>query len=432
MPGANCAFPQCGASRTAKYSGLGIFQVSTRSSERYVLWRKAVFDVLTKYREEDSNFKQLMASGNVWTCERHYKLEDIEFTNTGRKVLRFGAIPTENLPEKSHPSKPIKERKHTSVVQDRVVEQAKTDLYQSLEEVVKRAAKLKIPAWQQESVSNQLRLKLFEEECMIPKFELVIGNNLTYTLFIYGWLLPQSHPIYTESDQNLKNITVSELIRKIEQHKICGGIAKPSSELQVHAIPYKVSLQEKFNIPVNTVIYNRPKDCFILNESSDQCKICSTVERKLTKVLDKKTTKLCIPAKAKAPVSITHPSRLKLTLQQHRLKCSQLQKQIDEMRLSIESSSLSIDSELDQDVKLIISRFNQDVVEEYFSRQRSLGRRSDNPDMRMLGYNDNTIRIQRSIVPVKGNTRGGHIQKRQVSWSIVDETKLAKRKRKSS
>eukprot|EP00795_Rhopilema_esculentum_P005611 gene5611-10820_t len=256
-------------------------------------------------------------------------------TYTGRKVLRFGVIPTENLPEKFHPLKPIKEYKHTSVVQDRVVEQAKTDLYQSLEEKVKRAAKLKIPAWQQESVSNQLRLKFFEEECMIPKFELVIGNNLTYTLFIYGWLLPQGHPIYTESEQNLKNITVSKLIRKIEQHKICGGIAKPSSELQAPAIPYKVSLQEKSNLPVNTVIYNRPKDCFILSESSDQCKICLTVERKLTKVLDKKTTKLCIPAKAKGPVSITHPSRLKLTLQEHRLKCSQLQKQIDEMRLSI-------------------------------------------------------------------------------------------------
>ena len=89
-------------------------------------------------------------------------------------MLRFGAIPTENLPDKSHPSQPTKERKHTSVVQERVVKQAKTDLQQSLEEVVKRAAKLKIPAWQQGSASNQLRLKLFEEECMIPKFDIYL------------------------------------------------------------------------------------------------------------------------------------------------------------------------------------------------------------------------------------------------------------------
>ena len=77
---------------------------------------------------------------------------------------------------------------------------------------------------------------------------------------------------------------------------------------------------------------------------------------------------------------------------------------------------------------VLTNRFNQDVVGEYFSRQCSLGRRSDNPDTRMLGYNDNTIRIQRSIAPVTGNTQGGHVKKRQVSWSFNDGTKLAKRR----
>lgn len=41
--------------------------------------------------------------------------------------------------------------------------------------------------------------------------------------------------------------------------------------------------------------------------------------------------------------------------------------------------------------------FCQDVVEEYFGSQRKLGRRNDNPDIRTFGYNDNSIRIQRSI-----------------------------------
>ena len=77
---------------------------------------------------------------------------------------------------------------------------------------------------------------------------------------------------------------------------------------------------------------------------------------------------------------------------------------------------------------VLTSRFNQDVVEEYFSRQRYLGRRNDNPDIRMLGYNDNTIRMQRSVAPVTGNTRGRHTKKRQVSWSVVDNTKLTKRR----
>ncbi|XP_044170181.1 uncharacterized protein LOC122954236 [Acropora millepora] len=42
---------------------------------------------------------------------------------------------------------------------------------------------------------------------------------------------------------------------------------------------------------------------------------------------------------------------------------------------------------------VLTERFCQDPVEEYFGSQRKIGRRSDNPDIKMFGYNDNTIRI---------------------------------------
>ena len=56
-----------------------------------------------------------------------------------------------------------------------------------------------------------------------------------------------------------------------------------------------------------------------------------------------------------------------------------------------------------------------------------MGRRNDNPDLYNFGYNSNTIRMQRSIVPVTGNTRGGRKQKRCVSWVAVDNASLPKR-----
>ena len=39
--------------------------------------------------------------------------------------------------------------------------------------------------------------------------------------------------------------------------------------------------------------------------------------------------------------------------------------------------------------------------------QQKIGRRNDNADIRMLGYNDNTIWIQRSVSCQSGNARGG-------------------------
>ena len=73
------------------------------------------------------------------------------------------------------------------------------------------------------------------------------------------------------------------------------------------------------------------------------------------------------------------------------------------------------------------SRFNQDCLEELFGRHRSLGRRNDNPSLHQIGYQSNTLRLQRSVVPATGNTKGAYRQKRQFSWETVDDTPLKKR-----
>ena len=277
-------------------------------------------------------------------------------SETGRKALRFDAVPTENLPQKSHASKPVKERRHLNIVQDKIVTQPNCMSYQSFEEVTKRVAKLKLPTWQQKVSNSQLTLEQFEDTAMIPKFQLIIDTELRYTLIIFGWLLPEEHTIYKEYERSLQNVTVSELIKRIVQFKLCEGVAKSSSDLQCHAIPHQVTSQDALQSPAKSVVYNRPKNCFVLKESESQCENCFQHEKRSAKELEKKSKNLCNPAKPKAPVSATHPNRLKLTLQQQRLKCGQLQKEIEEMRLAINSSGISVDSQLDQDVKLIMSR----------------------------------------------------------------------------
>ena len=72
---------------------------------------------------------------------------------------------------------------------------------------------------------------------------------------------------------------------------------------------------------------------------------------------------------------------------------------------------------------VLTENLNQDCVEDNFG----LGRRNENPSLFQFGYDSNTIRMQRSIVHVTGNTRGGCKEKRHVSWETVDETPLQKR-----
>ena len=75
---------------------------------------------------------------------------------------------------------------------------------------------------------------------------------------------------------------------------------------------------------------------------------------------------------------------------------------------------------------VLTERFCQDPVEEYFGKQRQLGRRCNNPDLKTFGYNDNTIRIQKSISCQRGNTRGRYDKRK--NWENVTGEKLPKRK----
>ena len=75
---------------------------------------------------------------------------------------------------------------------------------------------------------------------------------------------------------------------------------------------------------------------------------------------------------------------------------------------------------------VLTERFCQDQLEEYFGNQRTLGRRSDNPDIQKFGYNNNTIRIQRNVSHASGNTRGRFDKKR--AWENITEYKVPKRR----
>ena len=78
---------------------------------------------------------------------------------------------------------------------------------------------------------------------------------------------------------------------------------------------------------------------------------------------------------------------------------------------------------------VLTNRFCQDPVEQYFGKQRSFGRRSDNPTVQSFGFGDNKIRIQRSNLQVEGNCEGSSSKGK--SWRNVDNDPLAKRKRKN-
>lgn len=56
---------------------------------------------------------------------------------------------------------------------------------------------------------------------------------------------------------------------------------------------------------------------------------------------------------------------------------------------------------------VMTERFSQDPLENYFGRQRSIGFRKDNPTLRDVGYNDNSIRNTKIFRPIAAGNSGG-------------------------
>ena len=76
----------------------------------------------------------------------------------------------------------------------------------------------------------------------------------------------------------------------------------------------------KSKSPLHAKQFNRPNDCLVLHKDIENCVCC----RKFVVMQDRQkisqSKHLNTPARPNAPLSNTHPYRVKLALQQERLK----------------------------------------------------------------------------------------------------------------
>lgn len=60
---------------------------------------------------------------------------------------------------------------------------------------------------------------------------------------------------------------------------------------------------------------------------------------------------------------------------------------------------------------LLIERFPQNVLEQYFGNYRKIGSRNNNPDLKEFRFSDNALKIQRNISITSENIRGQYDSK---------------------
>ena len=119
----------------------------------------------------------------------------------------------------------------------------------------------------------------------------------------------------------------------------------------------KLATRESFHHDV----YLRSTNCELLfsppASDAESCKSCTAVFSAQIKTQNtiRKGLVTVTPAKLKAPISKTSPERIKLGIQEQRLKCAKLEK---ELEIEIEKASVKVDDQMSNDVVSILSNVN--------------------------------------------------------------------------
>ena len=138
----NCAFPTCTVSRnTKKYVDISLFKsekVNTIPLGGNICWvyLASIVKMSSIFKKEAMECKR-----ELFICEMHYAEDDIEYTMTGIKTPRLQALPTMDLPLKSHEDTKVERQLHafrivTTETDD--VEGKEVFVYKDLDELHKK------------------------------------------------------------------------------------------------------------------------------------------------------------------------------------------------------------------------------------------------------------------------------------------------------
>ena len=138
---------------------------------------------------------------------------------------RFWALPTLNMPTKSHECVKPTPRQPRHILNEEQ-ELCHPDMcYKSFAEMCKRVATLKSPSeWNSKTNSDRIVLKKVVGSCILPEIETVIDDRLGFTVKVFGCFMPEDHSVCGLYMRSMCNITIQGLIKELNCYELRCGV----------------------------------------------------------------------------------------------------------------------------------------------------------------------------------------------------------------
>ena len=202
----------------------------------------------------------------------------------------------------------------------------KQNHYDTFPDVVNFVKKITFKESNLQVFDDRVTFERFKNSCSIPYLSVTIDDILGFAISVFGWLLPSIYYIYKENLRTVRHITISSLLSTCDNLLLCPGIQGYEGQFVSKKIDplFRDNDDDVYcTSPFSQEEFRRHIDCQLL-ATDNPCAKCHTLEVESTKLTNRKKKRFLTPAKPNAPVSKTTPGRLKLTLQEQRLKCTLL------------------------------------------------------------------------------------------------------------
>ena len=205
-------------------------------------WSQEFCQVLYKYGEKSkNNFGKRIEDGKVYICSAHFCEGDIQ-KNVSRSWIKFGKLPTQNMPDKSIKEKETPKRRQL-IKYDVPTKVQKKQLYRSLEDISSAFRSLKsFPQWQLNAVSDNespstssatgiaiIALHFAHWPSTIYMKQGISAHNLfvsyyfSFKISLLGIKVPSTHSIYLMKLMGAESVTIASMLSTVQKYKLCEG-----------------------------------------------------------------------------------------------------------------------------------------------------------------------------------------------------------------
>ena len=145
-----------------------------------------------------------------------------------KKKPRFGALPTLNMPKKSHETeKPVPRPARSVHVNDSSISpccnRSKSAYYKKFSELCQKMKSLtSLKEWSYKTFTDELLVRKEVAQFLLPKLEICIVNSLRLTVKIVESFLLDDHELFLKYLRSMQNVTL--LVKDLEAYTFCDGV----------------------------------------------------------------------------------------------------------------------------------------------------------------------------------------------------------------